>query len=225
MKQSSVFLAACLLFFAVAHAQSSPPTVEEAKAFVARVNQALLASGTEASRGQWIAATDINDDTQALTAGIAARRIAQVNQFIAESHRFDSLELPPDVARQIQLLRINARPAPSEPSLRLETTTLAADLAGIYAKGKYCVDGDSRHCVGIDDLDVRVAKVRDPRELLDMWTGCHKVTLKEMTGTDHLDANPLAKYFEPLYQGLKQQNALNKSKPGWQVAANPLAGK
>ena len=32
-------------------------------------------------------------------------------------------------------------------------------------------------------------------------------TLKEMTGTDHLDAQPMLDYFAPLYQWLKEQNA------------------
>jgi len=32
-------------------------------------------------------------------------------------------------------------------------------------------------------------------------------TLKEMTGTDHLDAQPMLDYFAPLYTWLKAQNA------------------
>ncbi len=31
-------------------------------------------------------------------------------------------------------------------------------------------------------------------------------TLKAMTGTDHLDAQPMLDYFAPLYQWLKEQN-------------------
>jgi len=34
-----------------------------------------------------------------------------------------------------------------------------------------------------------------------------QVTLKEMTGTDHLDAQPMLEYFAPLYHWLKEQNA------------------
>jgi peptidyl-dipeptidase A len=49
-----------------------------------------------------------------------------------------------------------------------------------------------------------------------------QVTLKQMTGEDHLDANPLIEYFQPLYVWLKEQNAANKSKPGWRPAANPM---
>ena len=35
-------------------------------------------------------------------------------------------------------------------------------------------------------------------------------TLKQMTGTDHLDAQPMLDYFAPLYAWLKQQNAAEK---------------
>jgi hypothetical protein len=69
-------------------------------------------SYVEATRAVWIAGTYINDDTEALVASVTSRRIA-------ESHRFDSIELPPDLARQISLLRTNARPAPSDPTFPL----------------------------------------------------------------------------------------------------------
>ena len=42
-------------------------------------------------------------------------------------------------------------------------------------------------------------------------------TLKAMTGEDHLDAGPMMEYFAPLYQWLKQQNAANNVKVGWEV--------
>jgi peptidyl-dipeptidase A len=50
-----------------------------------------------------------------------------------------------------------------------------------------------------------------------------QITLKEMTGVDHLDAAPMLEYFEPLYLWLKQQNA--RSKPGWQSAGGRTAEK
>jgi peptidyl-dipeptidase A len=42
-----------------------------------------------------------------------------------------------------------------------------------------------------------------------------QLTLKQMTGVDHLDAQPMLDYFQPLYLWLKQQNAQNKQTPGW----------
>ncbi|MBV8502118.1 MAG: M2 family metallopeptidase [Paucibacter sp.] len=42
-----------------------------------------------------------------------------------------------------------------------------------------------------------------------------QATLKEMTGTDHLDAEPMQEYFRPLYVWLKQQNEINHAQTGW----------
>ena len=52
-----------------------------------------------------------------------------------------------------------------------------------------------------------------------------QMTLKQMTGKDHLDAGPMLEYFQPLYAWLKQQNALNGSKPGWELAGGRAAEK
>ena len=161
----------------VAQTASPSPTVEEARDFVDRVKRRFSPAASKGCALSWVGGTYITDDTEMLTATANARGIAQRNQFIAESHRFDNLKLPPDLAREIMLLRTNARPAPSDPALRIETTQLAAQLEGMYGKGKYCVGGDSRQCLGIDDLDVRMAKSRDPKELLDLWTGWHAIAV------------------------------------------------
>jgi peptidyl-dipeptidase A len=88
--------------------QSPLPTVQEAQTFIERVNAALLASSIENSRTAWVARTYITDDTEILTAAASSRAIAQRNQFIAESHHFDSITLPPDLTRQMRLIRSNA---------------------------------------------------------------------------------------------------------------------
>ena len=44
-----------------------------------------------------------------------------------------------------------------------------------------------------------------------------RVTLARMTGVDHLDAGPMLEYFQPLYDWLRKQNALDRSAPGWKT--------
>jgi len=91
VKPRSVFaLPAVALCRATLPAQM-PPTVEEARDFLNRVNAALLATINESSCMAWAGRTYINGDTEILTA--TARSIAQTNQFIAEC--FDKLQLPP----------------------------------------------------------------------------------------------------------------------------------
>ena len=153
-------------------AAAQTPTVSDARAFLERVNRVQKSNGTDGSRATWIAETYITDDSQSVRSVIAARNAAQTRQFIGESHQFDGLALPPDLERQMLLLRRNAPAVPADPELALETTQTVAQLSGMYGRGKYC---DSGKCIGIDELEVLMAKSRDPEELLKLWTGWHTI--------------------------------------------------
>ena len=61
-------------------------------------------------------------------------------ELMAESHRWDNVTLPPDLRRQIMLLQVNTlgAPGPKDPKLLAEQSQLAAQLTGMYGKGKYC---------------------------------------------------------------------------------------
>ena len=65
---------------------------------------------------------------------------ARALELTAESHRWDKVTLPPDLRRQILLLQLNTPAAPKDPKLLAEQTQLAAQLTGMYGKGKYCAD-------------------------------------------------------------------------------------
>ena len=43
------------------------------------------------------------------------------------------------------------------------------------------------------------------------WTDA----LEKLTGTRDMSAKPLSKFFEPLENWLKEANAINGDKPGW----------
>src|SRR5258708_23369990 len=57
----------------------------------------------------------------------------------------------------------------------------------MYGKGKYgrrgawgraatSTEGEGEHCLGIEESDVLMAKSRDPKELLELWQGWHKIS-------------------------------------------------
>jgi peptidyl-dipeptidase A len=95
---------------------------------------------------------------------------------VEEAKRFADLDLPPELKRKFDLLKLSLTlPAPHDPKLRSELTDIASWLEGAYGSGKYCPDSDQTHCLGIDDIDERMAQSRDPKELADMWAGWHKV--------------------------------------------------
>lgn len=173
---------ACLPLFSQQPAAQSPPKVAEARAFVDRANAELLKANIEAQRGEWIAETDITEDTEAIAARMNEIMMARTLALTEESHRFDRLQLPADVRRQIMLLQVTAPAAPKEPALLAEQTRLAAELTGMYGKGKYCPDppagqepAPGAKCMGIDEISAIMAKSHDPEELTRLWVGWHAI--------------------------------------------------
>ena len=172
-------LAGVLLCGTAAAAQSATegkPTVAEALAFIESAERELNSIGIDAARAQWVEETYITDDTVALVAKANDRVIARQTGLIEEARRFEGLKLPPDAARKLMLLKLSiGLPAPSEPELRAETTQKAAELDAAYGRGKWCPDADPDHCMGVDEIGVKMAQSRDPKELAAMWAGWHAV--------------------------------------------------
>jgi peptidyl-dipeptidase A len=155
---------------------SAKPTVAEALAFIDAAEQELNKLNIDAARASWVEETYITDDTVVLAAEAADRVIARQTALIGEARRFDGLTLPPDAARKLELLKLGiGLPAPPDPALRAETTQKAAELDAAYGRGKACPDGDPAHCMGIDELEVKMAQIRDPRELANLWAAWHSI--------------------------------------------------
>ena len=161
---------------------TNPPTADGARAFLDRVNGELFKLSADGSRAEWTAETDITDDTEATTALINEQVTSRILQLVEESHRWDKVTLPADLRRQMQLLQLNAPAAPKEPKLLAEQTQLAAQLTGMYGKGKYCPDtpagqkqaADAK-CMGIDAISNIMAHSTDPAELTKLWVGWHAI--------------------------------------------------
>jgi peptidyl-dipeptidase A len=140
MKRSHVLFAILTVATASSFtsAQSSDgknaPTVAEAQAFLDSANAELLKLTTDASHAEWTAETDITDDTEATTALMNEQATARALALGAESHRWDKVDLPPDLRRQILLLQLNTPAAPKDPKLLAEQTQLAAQLTATYGK-------------------------------------------------------------------------------------------
>ncbi|MDE1175782.1 MAG: M2 family metallopeptidase [Edaphobacter sp.] len=154
---------------------SGPPTVDEARTFMQQANTDLLALSNEAQRAAWVQETYITDDTEAIAAKANERLLNRTNELVIAARRFKDLQLPPDLARQFKLLNLNG--SPTDPKLVAELTQVSSALDGMYGKGKYCPPGKSGDaCLGIDQIDVLMAKSRNPKELEDLWQGWHKIS-------------------------------------------------
>ena len=157
------------------------PTPEEARRFVAEANKRLLDLGNRQNRADWVQVTFITDDTEKISAEYKEATIAATTELALQSKRFDGLSLPPDVARQLKLLKLALTlPAPNNAAERSELTEIASWLEGSYGKGKYCPQGkgplaDEGKCFDINDLTRIMAESRNPEELLDAWRGWYAI--------------------------------------------------
>ena len=168
----------CLLLiaFLAVPALAQKPAVQDAQAFMDRAEAELLKLGIDGQRTEWVLENFITDDTEQIAAQSNERFIARTTALVLEARKFEGLPLPASLARKFLLLKLSlGMPAPNDAKLREELTQVAASLAGSYGKGKYCPGGPQETCYGIDDLDVQMAKLRDPKQLAEAWEGWHKV--------------------------------------------------
>ena len=151
------------------------PSPEEARKFIDDVEQKLLLLGVDSGRADWVKSTYITDDTETLAAKLDERAIAATVEYAKQSTRFDGLKLDAETARKIKLLKLSLTIAtPSDPKESEELTRIVAGMEGTYGKGKYCPSGPAS-CKDLEDLSKILSESRDPKQLLEAWTGWHAI--------------------------------------------------
>jgi peptidyl-dipeptidase A len=172
-------LAAAFLLSAMSAKKSAskPPTAAEAEKFIAEVETRLFALSTDASRAGWVQSTYITDDTEILAAQASERLISATARWAKEAVRFDSVKLPPELARKIRLLKLALTLAtPEDPKEAKELTRITAAMEGMYGKAKYCPPGKDK-CLDLEEITRIMANSRDEKELLDVWRGWHSTAI------------------------------------------------
>ena len=150
-------------------------SVSDAQAFIDSAEAELLKIGTMYQRAGWVHENFITGDTELLAANQHERVIARITELIGQSKEFEGLNLPPELRRKFLLLKLSLpMPAPKDARLREELTQVASALNGMYGKGKYC-PGPNQPCLGIDEIEQRLARSRDTNQIREMWVGWHKV--------------------------------------------------
>jgi peptidyl-dipeptidase A len=165
-----------LALLALSSCQTGAPSAAEARRFVDAAEAELLTLSNEAGQAAWVAANFITQDTEALAAKANERALNASVRYAKEAARFEKSQLPPDLARKLKLLKLSLiLPAPSDPKEAAEMTRLAAGLEGAYGKAKYCPGNEAVKCLNIDQITKIMASSRDPKQLLDVWTGWHSI--------------------------------------------------
>jgi peptidyl-dipeptidase A len=165
-----------ILVSSVAAAAPASPTSDEARAFVQKVNEDLRGLTVKQSTADWIKSTFITEDTERASAWANDDLLAATRAFLEQAKRFDGVTLDPDSARMIRLLKVNNTVlAPANAAHRAELTEILAKMEGIYGAGKDCGPDGKGKCRDLEALEKVIDRSRDPKALLDAWTGWHAV--------------------------------------------------
>ena len=141
----------------------------EALAFLADANARMLDLSIEADRAAWDQTTNITPATEELAAERQREKNAAFMGIAAEAATFGTTHLPPDVARQLDLIKLSIRlPVPRNRAAQVELTRTTVNLEGMYGRGRHAGRD-------LGELSRIMAESRDPRELLDAWSGWRTV--------------------------------------------------
>lgn len=168
------------LAVSLASAQSStatqPPTPEQAKQFIESAEQHLDDLNIKQQRASWVQENFITVDTEQIAADAGEALNTAATRYAKDAHRFDSVQLPPELARKRLLLELAAGfPAPDDPKSQKELAQILSSLDSDYGKGKWCPDGAAKPCLDITAIEKVMATSRNPDELKRAWLGWHAV--------------------------------------------------
>jgi len=168
---------------APALAESEAPTAEDsgdypltpagAADFVAAAEADLFDYSVDASRAQWVNATYITVDTDALAAESGAIGTEKQVDYALEAAKLAAVPgLDPEVARKLTMLRTGiVLPAPTTPGAAVELSTIATDLQSQYGKGKGTLDGQP---ISGSDIEAEMGNLdHTPAEFAEMWASWH----------------------------------------------------
>jgi peptidyl-dipeptidase A len=155
----------------------SAPTIDEAKAFLDDAEARLFDLGNKAQRAAWVQQTFITEDTNQIAADASEVLNTLTVELAKKAHRFDSLKLPPVMARKMLLVKLSIGfPAPSNAAEQKELATISTSLGADYGKGKWCpVAGVDSNCLDITAIERLLATSHDPEELRNAWIGWHAI--------------------------------------------------
>lgn len=167
---------ALMLGCGIARAQSGAPTAEDAKKFIESAERELFDLSNKANRANWVQENFITDDTEAIASDANENLNNAATKYAREAHRFDKVQLSPELARKRMLLELGTGfPAPNDPQKSKELAQILTSLDGDYGKGKWCPDGADKPCMDITAIEHLLATSRDPEVLKRAWLGWHAI--------------------------------------------------
>jgi len=150
------------------------PTEADARTFMNETETQLRALWSYAQRVQFVQNTNITFDTEQLNAQSQEQVMELVSKKIKDAARFDAVQLPSDLRRKFDLLKLaQDLPAPADANERAELAQLAASMETTYGKAKYCPPRLKGGCLTLDDLSRTLSTSRNYDELMEARVGWH----------------------------------------------------
>ena len=158
------------------------PTIDDAQAFIEKVEKTYREFGEYSARVAWAQATNITYDTNWLATKVGAEGTKMGVEAANEAKRFNDLELPTDMRRKIEKIKLGVNvPAPSTDGAATELSEVANRMRSQYATGKITLDGEE---VGRNDLEEMMGNVRDADKLKEIWTKWREVPVADYEDAD-----------------------------------------
>jgi len=174
MKMFLISALFCFAAAAVLEAQTKKPTVAEAEEFMNKAEARLAELSVKGNQANWIHENFITDDSEAIAAAVNDEQTAVTTELVEGAKRFDGLKMPADLERKFLLLKLQlVAPAPKDPKLRKELTTIAVSLDSDYGKGKF--KDSTGKTLDVNDVENIMAENRDPARLKEVWLGWHSI--------------------------------------------------
>lgn len=156
-----------------AAATTANPTAADADAFIAAAEKDLFDYTVEGSQVNWVNATYITDDTDAMAARINAVGTEKSVKYALEAAKYANVAgLSADTKRKLDILRTGlVLPAPTKPGAATELNQIATDLQSQYGKGRGTLDGKE---ISGSDIEAEMGNLKHtPAEFAEMWTSWH----------------------------------------------------
>jgi peptidyl-dipeptidase A len=148
------------------------PTAADADRFVGDVEKFMSVRGVKSARIQWVQATYINEDTDALVAEDSAELTDLQVKYALEAAKYQKVAgLSPDTRRKLDLLRgVITLPAPTTPGASTKLAEASTRMTSLYAKGRGTLVGKP---INGSDIEAAMGSTRDPEKLKEMWVSWH----------------------------------------------------
>ena len=156
------------IFILISCADSTDKVTEQdAKDFLAEVQEKAITEGPVYSSAYWIQSNFITYDSQKVAADFSKRGILESLEQARTAATFDALKLDPQDRRALNIIKNGfVMPPPLDDDLAGEMASIMTELEAMYGNGTHCFSEDD--CYDLEAFENIIDNSRDADELLSL---------------------------------------------------------